>query len=86
MMFSGIVFACLAFGAIATPEPQAEAAANQPIPATGENGKPSGIFGFDLNPKDMMRGGPKAGKGGTGKGGTGRTYSFSTKYLAVPID
>ena len=67
-MLSRIVFACLVFGAAATPEPQAPAAANQPIPATGENGKPSGIFGFgDLKVQDMMNGSPKGNKGGTGR-------------------
>jgi hypothetical protein len=67
-MFSGIVFACLAFGAIASPTPQVPAAATQPIPATGENGKPNGIFGFgDLKPEDMLKGGANANKGGTGK-------------------
>ena len=76
-MLSGIVFACLAFGTTAKPEPQAEAAANQPIPATGENGKPSGIFGFDLNPREMMGGGPKANNGGTGR---------IPKNLAAPND
>jgi hypothetical protein len=67
-MLSGIVFACLAFGAAATAAAQAPAAANEPIPATGENGKPSGIFGFgDLRPGDMLKGSPKANKGGTGR-------------------
>jgi len=66
-MLFGIAFACLAFGATAVPAPQAPAAADQPIPATGENGKPSGIFGFgDLKMEDMLKGSPNANKGGTG--------------------
>jgi hypothetical protein len=67
-MLSNIVLAILAVGASAAPAPQAPASANQPIPATGENGLPSGIFGFgDLKPEDMLRGSPKANAGGTGK-------------------
>jgi hypothetical protein len=66
MMLSRIIFAYLAFGTTATPVPQA--AANQPIPATGENGKPRRIFGFgDLKLQDMLKGSPNANKGGTGR-------------------
>jgi hypothetical protein len=65
-MLARIVFACVAFGITVTSTPQAPAAANQPIPATGENGKPSGIFGFDLNMQAMLKGSPNAKNGGTG--------------------
>jgi hypothetical protein len=67
-MLSQFLIAVLAFGAAASPAPQAPAAVNKPIPATGENGKPSGIFGFsDLKPEEMLWGSPNANKGGTGK-------------------
>jgi hypothetical protein len=63
MMLSEIIVAYLALGAAAAPSPQAPAVANQPIPATGENGKPNGIFGFgDAKPA----GGSAPSKGGSG--------------------
>jgi hypothetical protein len=65
MMLTGIVLAVLAANVVALP--QAAPAASQPIPETGENGKPFGIFGFELNPEEMMKGSPSANNGGTGK-------------------
>jgi hypothetical protein len=67
-MLSGVIIACLTVVALATPAPQRPVPTNQPIPATGENGKPSGIFGFgDVKPEEMLFGGGNANKGGTGK-------------------
>jgi hypothetical protein len=62
-MLSRIIFASLALTATARPQ---TAPAAQPIPATGANGTPFGIFGFDLNPTAMMGGAGTAPKGGTG--------------------
>ena len=67
-MLSRIVFASLAFAATAAAVSQASVSADPPIPVSGENGKPSGIFGFgDLKPEEMLNGSPNANKGGTGK-------------------
>jgi hypothetical protein len=43
-----IVLASFALGAFASPAPQAPAAADQPIPKSGDNGKPNGIFSFEF--------------------------------------
>jgi hypothetical protein len=60
-MLSQIVLASLVLGIIASPAPQAPAAVDQPIPKTGDNGKPNGVFSFEM------------GKGGAGgKGGKAR--------------
>jgi hypothetical protein len=58
-MLSKIVLVSLALGAFAAP--QAPAAADQPIPKSGDNGKPNGVFSFE-----MGKGGPKGGAGGAG--------------------
>lgn len=55
-MLHKIVLASLVLGIIASSAPQAPAAADQPIPKTGDNGKPNGVFSFDF------------GKGGAGSG------------------
>lgn len=47
-MLSKIVFASLVLGIIASPAPQAPAAADQPIPKSGDNGKPNGVFSFEM--------------------------------------
>jgi hypothetical protein len=61
-MLSELVVASLVLGVIASPVTQIPAAANQPIPKTGDNGKPNGIFSFDF--AKIIAGGGKGGKSG----------------------
>jgi hypothetical protein len=61
-MLSKIVLASLVLGIVASPVTQVPTAANQPIPKTGDNGKPNGIFSFDFT--KVIAGGGKGGKSG----------------------